>query len=335
VLLGPIAVIGLARAFPGLALLQAIGAVMGVAGVLYAALAGELMRRLVYIALALTGVIVLLIGAGTDAGVAAAQIFAVIIITLAVVFALASADRAVTPLEEETQPARLLDPARLVMVLIAGAAAGFALAWAGQPGLVADLGANLMRPLAQPLSYVLVFALAGSLGALITSQELHSPRPSVRITTTERLTHWLAPAVGVVALFVLGGLQSLQSLEAWSQSADRAGFVIGGASLLALAAVMSTLLRLVRPWRMIPGLPDIDGVDRGIGASFVSWIANVTQVLSKSALAGIYRGAVLPLFQNIADEHGPEGHLARSWPVGFMALWTAGLLAVVLVLIYV
>lgn len=30
--------------------------------------------------------------------------------------------------------------------------------------------------------------------------------------------------------------------------------------------------------------------------------------------------------------HGPEGQMSRSWPIGFMALWTAILLALVLVL---
>ena len=50
------------------------------------------------------------------------------------------------------------------------------------------------------------------------------------------------------------------------------------------------------------------------------------------AVGEFSRIASMFLMARIYAVHGPEGQLARNWPIGFMALWTAVLLGLVLVL---
>ncbi|WP_375205538.1 Na(+)/H(+) antiporter subunit D [Hyphococcus sp.] len=84
------------------------------------------------------------------------------------------------------------------------------------------------------------------------------------------------------------------------------------------AEVPSTNLDTDWFWR-IPGRELLGWVT---GASRATWIA----------LWGIFSGRVQALMERIYAVHGPEGQMARSWPIGFMALWTAILLGLVLFL---
>ena len=59
-----------------------------------------------------------------------------------------------------------------------------------------------------------------------------------------------------------------------------------------------------------------------VGASGATW----------NAFWGILSRRVHAIMERVYDTHGPEGQFARSWPIGFMALWTAVLLGFVLVL---
>lgn len=76
---------------------------------------------------------------------------------------------------------------------------------------------------------------------------------------------------------------------------------------------------------------DSDWVWRVPGRNLISW--------GNKAVGAIWGGVwyiltfcIQDLTQNIYSLHGPEGRMARSWPVGFMALWTAIVLLAVLVL---
>ena len=79
---------------------------------------------------------------------------------------------------------------------------------------------------------------------------------------------------------------------------------------------------------------DFDWVWRVPGRSLLGW--------GVAASAGLWRvgwGGFVQLVDEARDQvfalHGPEGRLARSWPIGTMALWTAILLGAVLILSFV
>lgn len=76
---------------------------------------------------------------------------------------------------------------------------------------------------------------------------------------------------------------------------------------------------------------DFDWVWRVPGRALLGWASGASRA-TWIALWGIFSGRVQALMERIYTVHGPEGQMARSWPIGFMALWTAILLAFVLVL---
>ncbi|MEM8935360.1 MAG: Na(+)/H(+) antiporter subunit D [Pseudomonadota bacterium] len=79
---------------------------------------------------------------------------------------------------------------------------------------------------------------------------------------------------------------------------------------------------------------DFDWFYRVPGRNLLTW-ANGASRATWNALSGICTQRVQALMARIYAVHGPEGQFARSWPIGFMALWTAVLLAFVLVLSFV
>lgn len=76
---------------------------------------------------------------------------------------------------------------------------------------------------------------------------------------------------------------------------------------------------------------DTDWFYRVPGRALLGWATGASRA-TWIALWGIFSGRVQALMARIYAVHGPEGQMARSWPIGFMALWTAVLLALVLVL---
>ncbi len=76
---------------------------------------------------------------------------------------------------------------------------------------------------------------------------------------------------------------------------------------------------------------DTDWFYRVPGRSFITWASGASRA-TWNALWGIFAGRIHALMARIYAMHGPEGQMARSWPVGYMALWTAVLLGFVLVL---
>ncbi|MHA7873145.1 MAG: proton-conducting transporter transmembrane domain-containing protein, partial [Hyphococcus sp.] len=76
---------------------------------------------------------------------------------------------------------------------------------------------------------------------------------------------------------------------------------------------------------------DFDWVWRVPGRAFLGWASGASRA-TWIALWGIFSSRVQALMERIYAVHGPEGQLARSWPIGFMALWTAIVLAFVLIL---
>lgn len=76
---------------------------------------------------------------------------------------------------------------------------------------------------------------------------------------------------------------------------------------------------------------DTDWFYRVPGRALLGWASGASRA-TWIALWGIFAGRVQVLMERIYAVHGPEGQMARSWPIGFMALWTAVLLAIVLII---
>lgn len=78
---------------------------------------------------------------------------------------------------------------------------------------------------------------------------------------------------------------------------------------------------------------DTDWFYRVPGRNLLMWAAGATRGLWRLSW-GLFYGRVERVLDRIYAVHGPEGGLARSWPTGFMALWTAVLLGLVLALAF-
>lgn len=78
---------------------------------------------------------------------------------------------------------------------------------------------------------------------------------------------------------------------------------------------------------------DTDWLYRVPGRSLLLWATGATRGLWRLSWRLFY-GRVERVLERIYAVHGPEGGLARSWPTGSMALWTAVLLGLVLALAF-
>ena len=79
---------------------------------------------------------------------------------------------------------------------------------------------------------------------------------------------------------------------------------------------------------------DVDWFYRGVGKWVVRW-ADQWAGFGWQALVDEVRGGARWIADHTYRHHGPGGVLARPWPTGSMALWTAVLLAAYLILSYV
>jgi multicomponent Na+:H+ antiporter subunit D len=103
---------------------------------------------------------------------------------------------------------------------------------------------------------------------------------------------------------------------------------------LLLWAVLAFAVLILIKWypAEVPSVNlDTDWLYRVPGRAFLGWVSGASRA-TWIALWGIFSGRMQALMERIYAVHGPEGNLARSWPIGFMALWTAVLLAFVLIL---
>ena len=78
---------------------------------------------------------------------------------------------------------------------------------------------------------------------------------------------------------------------------------------------------------------DSDWLYRVPGRAFAGWASGASGA-TFNALWAIVGGRIHAILESIYAVHGPEGQMARSWPIGFMALWTAILLGFVLVIAF-
>jgi multicomponent Na+:H+ antiporter subunit D len=106
---------------------------------------------------------------------------------------------------------------------------------------------------------------------------------------------------------------------------------------LLLWAVLAFAVLILVKWYP-PEVPstnlDSDWFYRVPGRAFLGWASGASRA-TWNALWAMFSERIQAVMAQIYAVHGPEGHMARSWPIGFMALWTAILLGLVLVLSFV
>ncbi len=78
---------------------------------------------------------------------------------------------------------------------------------------------------------------------------------------------------------------------------------------------------------------DSDWFYRVPGRAFAGWVIGASGATFNACWA-IVSDRIHAIMERIYTVHGPEGQMARSWPIGFMALWTAILLGFVLVITF-
>ena len=78
---------------------------------------------------------------------------------------------------------------------------------------------------------------------------------------------------------------------------------------------------------------DSDWLYRVPGRAFAGWLVAASGA-TFAALWALVALKIHALMARIYAVHGPEGQMARAWPIGFMALWTAILLGFVLVIAF-
>ncbi len=105
---------------------------------------------------------------------------------------------------------------------------------------------------------------------------------------------------------------------------------------LLIWAVLAFALLIVMKWypaEVRSTNLDTDWFYRIPGRALLTWTAGVLGALWQGVFS-IGLGRVNRLMARIYAVHGPEGQMARSWPIGFMALWTAIVLGIALVLAF-
>ncbi|MEL7488466.1 MAG: Na(+)/H(+) antiporter subunit D, partial [Pseudomonadota bacterium] len=79
---------------------------------------------------------------------------------------------------------------------------------------------------------------------------------------------------------------------------------------------------------------DTDWFYRVPGRGLLGWMTGVARALW-NGVWGVFVKRIEGVMARVYAVHGPEGQMARSWPTGFMALWTAIVLGLALVLAFV
>lgn len=99
-------------------------------------------------------------------------------------------------------------------------------------------------------------------------------------------------------------------------------------------AVLAFAVLLILKWypAEVPSTNlDTDWFWRVPGRAFIGWAAGASRA-TWNAFWRLFSGQVEAIMGRIYAAHGPEGQMSRSWPIGFMALWTAVVLGLVLIL---
>lgn len=338
-----LAVYSLARAFPGQIELVYIGAVMTIFPIFFALIENDLRKVLTYSINNQVGFMVCAIGLGAING-AAGYAFGNIIFEGLLFMALGAA-----MYRTGTSKATELGGLYKTMPLTMGLCIVGALSISAFPGtlgfvtkgLIIDsaAGANLFW-----IWLTLLFASAGVLehaGIKIPYFTFFAHDSGKR---PKDAPIGMAVAMGIAAVLCIGlGVYPDPLYALMPDQAAIADYhpytayhVVEQLQLLLWAVLAFAVLILIKwyPAEVPSTNLDADWFYRVPGRALLGWATGASRA-TWIALWGIFCGRVQALMARIYAVHGPEGQLARSWPIGFMALWTAILLALVLALSFI
>ncbi len=343
-----LAVYSLARGFPGTPELIYLGAVMTIFPIFFALIENDLRKVLCYSINNQVGFMVCAIGLGSING-AVGYAFGNIIFEGLLFMALGAA-------MFRTGSSKALDLGGLykfMPIAMAFCIIG-ALSISAFPGTLGFVVKGLIIDAAGEahllwIWLVLLFASAGVLehaGIKIPYFTFFNTNhaPAKRVFVAERTPPGMMIAMGVSAFLCLfiglnpGPLYAL--LPDQAQIADyhpySAYHIVEQLQLL-LWAVLAFAVLIVMKWypaEVRSTNLDTDWFYRVPGRALMRWGAQITALLWRGSW-GMMQSRVQRIATQIYRVHGPEGQLARSWPIGFMALWTAVVLGIALIIAFV
>ncbi len=344
-----LAVYSLARGFPGTTELVYIGAVMTIFPIFFALIENDLRKVLCYSINNQVGFMVIGIGVGSATALNGAVGYAFCnIIFESLLFMALGAAMYRTGTSQATELGGLYRQMPLTMVLcIIGAlsisafpfTAGFV-----TKGLIIEGAAAAHIPGILAIWLVLLFASAGVLehaGIKIPYFTFFAHSHPNRKFIKDRVPTGMYIAMGISAFLSIaigvmpGWLYALMPNQSQIQSynPNTAYHIIEQLQLLLFAILAFAVLIKMKwyPAEIPSDNLDSDWIWRVPGRNIIRW-GNKAVNLIWLSIWGIISRCVSDVSKNIYSLHGPEGRMARSWPVGFMALWTAIVLLAVLLL---
>ena len=343
-----LAVYSLARGFPGTPELIYIGAVMTIFPIFFALIENDLRKVLCYSINNQVGFMVCAIGLGSING-ATGYAFGNIIFEGLLFMALGAA-------MYRTGSSKALDLGGLYkfMPLVMVFCVIGALSISAFPGTLGFVTKGLIIDAAGEahllwIWLVLLFASAGVLehaGIKIPYFTFFNTNhaPAKREFVNEKTPPMMMVAMGVSAFLCLAiGIHPdplYALLPDQQQIADyhpySAYHIVEQLQLLIWAVLAFAVLILLGwyPAEVRSTNLDTDWFYRVPGRGLLAWIAGVTRALW-GGLFGVFISRIQTVLQRIYTMHGPEGQMARSWPTGFMAMWTAIVLGAALILAFI
>ncbi|MEM6899854.1 MAG: proton-conducting transporter membrane subunit, partial [Pseudomonadota bacterium] len=344
-----LAVYVLARVFPGETILMWVGAVMTVFPVFFAVIENDLRKVLAYSLNNQVGFMVCAIGIGTPLALngAAAHAFAHIIYK-SLLFMSMGAVLYRTGTTKATELGGLYKSMPLTAVFCIVGAASIS-AFPLFSGFVAkSLTMSAVLEQHQVIVWgMLLFASAGVLehsGIKIPYFAFFGHDSGKRV---KEAPYNMLLAMGIAALIcILIGLPAIGGLGygllySWLPYPDHAlayqpftgDHILTQMQLLVLAAFAFVLLKRLSlyPPEKRGVVLDSDWLYRRAGASVVRWVGAI-YAKSTPAFAGFYASIWDRTYKRLEAAFSPQGVLARGALTGSMAIWTAGLLGVILFL---
>ncbi|MEL6362458.1 MAG: Na(+)/H(+) antiporter subunit D [Pseudomonadota bacterium] len=338
-----LAVASLARAFPGEEALIYIGAVMTIFPIFFALIENDLRKVLCYSINNQVGFMVCAIGFGQING-AAGYAFGNIIFEGLLFMALGAA-----MYRTGTSKATELGGLYRTMPITMGLCIVGAMSISAFPGTLGFVTKGLIIDAAGEahmmwIWLVLLFASAGVLehaGIKIPFFTFFAHDSGKR--PSEAPMHMLIP-MGISAFLCLflglfpGPLYSLMPDQEMIKEYHpyTAYHIVEQLQLLLWAVLAFAVLKLMKwyPAEVPSTNLDTDWFYRIPGRDLVMWAAAATGAIW-NVLWRLFTGRFMQAMNRIYTVHGPEGQLARAWPTGFMALATAAVLGLVLILSFV
>ena len=343
-----LAVYSLARGFPGTPELVYIGAVMTLFPIFFALIENDLRKVLCYSINNQVGFMVVAIGFGTING-AAGYAFGNIIFEGLLFMALGAAMyRAGSSKALDLGGLYKFMPLTMIFCIIG------ALSISAFPGTLGFVTKGLIIDAAGEahmlwIWLVLLFASAGVLehaGIKIPYFTFfntnHAPAKRIFVKEKTPIGMMIAMAVSAVMCVAIGVYPEplyalLPDQEAIAEYHPYSAYHIVEQLQLLLWAVLAFALLIILKWypaEVRSTNLDTDWFYRVPGRGLITWMAGTTRGVWNGAWK-IGLGRFNRLMGRIYSVHGPEGQMARSWPIGFMAMWTAIVLGVALVLAFV